>query len=252
MKFKLSVIAASILLSANAAAETNPFTGTRIETEQTKAQLELQQEKNKLAKENLEAKRIEFQIKHSDKVMTADLKKILSPPGAAGVSMPGFPDDGALPKPKSKTAAKPVPKPAPDPAAGMMEAMVGMFGEALSGAPGAGMGRKSMPVSFAPKLVAVMDNGRERVAVIESGGEATTVAVGESMGIGVVTEIGDDMVVVGGKNLYLDKAVVASNNPDAHDPASLTGGKSPSGSPSSPVPPGAIYPPGFQPGVQIR
>lgn len=241
MKFKLSLIAAAVMFSAVAHAETNPFTGARVETEQVKAKLELQREKNALSKEELEAKRIEFQAKHADKVMLADLNKMLAPtPGAYPSALDSLPM--AAPAGK-KPAAKPSVKP-----------VIDLDGQMAGLADGAAVTprvivQKPAQVSWSPKLVAVLDNRRERLAVIESGGEATTVAVGDRMAIGVVTEIGEGSVTVGGKTLLVDRTTVALNNPDAQDPASLTGGRVPGGGGSPAAPGGGIRPPGFQPGL---
>lgn len=244
MKLKLSMIATAILFSANVQADTNPFTGTSVETEQVRSQLELQREKNSLSKEELEAKRLQFQAKHSEKVMMADLKKMLAPPASA--RMPGdYPSDSALPGKAKKPAAKP-----PAEMGALVDAMAGAFAGMTGGAPGMARGPRSAQVSWAPKLVAVMDNGRERVAVVESGGEATTVAVGDRMAMGDVTDIGEGSITIGGKVLVIDKAVVAMNNPDAQDAASLTGGKSPTNPFGAPaMGGGGIMPTGFQPGM---
>lgn len=238
MKFPLSTIAALIALSTSAIAETNPFTGVSVETEQVRAQLELQREKNNLSKEQLEAKRIEFQTKHSEKVLMADLRKTLSPPGSSvAMMLDGLPTAGEGPGKKSTAipARKVLPK--PEKALDNLD----LSGLGLAARPTEG---RSMPVSWAPKLVAVMDTGRGRIATIESGGEATTVAVGDRMGMGAVSEIGDAFVTVGGRTLYLDRAVIATNNPDVQDAASLTGGKAPT-KPSILPPAGAILPPDF-------
>lgn len=236
MKFKLTAVTAMIVLSTSATAETNPFTGISVETEQIRAQLELQREKNSLSKEQLEAKRIEFQTKHSDKVLMADLRKTLTPQGSSvAMMLDGLATAGDRPGKPPASARKVMPKPEKIPAS--LEAP----GLALDMRAPQG---RSMTVSWAPKLVAVMDTGRGRIATIESGGEATTVEVGDRMAIGAVSEIGDGFVVVGGRTLYLDKTVIATNNPDVQDAASLTGGKAPT-RPTGIPPMGAILPPDF-------
>lgn len=248
MKFTLSTIAVLVLVSTQAHAEnieTNPFTGARVETEQIRAQLEYQREKNSLSKEKLEEKRIEFQTKHAEKVMLADLKKMLAPTGSAAVLPGNYPAESALP-PKAGSK-KAITKPGSGKPDDVIGAMDGAFMGMTDGATAMAGTSRSAPVSWSPKLVAVMDNGRGRVAVIESGGEATTVSVGDSMAIGEVTDIGDNSVTIGGKTLVIDKTVVALNNPDSQNPASLTGGKAPTG-PTSPMQ-GGIAPPGFQPGL---
>ena len=238
MKFTLSTIAALLVLSTSASAETNPFTGVSVETEQVRAQLELQREKNNLSKEQLEAKRIEFQSKHSEKVLMADLRKTLSPPGSSlAMMLDGLPTAGD--GPGKRPAPSPARKALPKPEKALENLEVGGLG--LAARPSEG---RSMPVSWAPKLVAVMDTGRGRIATIEAGGEATTVAVGDRIAIGAVSEIGDASVTVGGRTLYLDRGVIATNNPDVQDAASLTGGKAPTKAGGLP-PPGAILPPDF-------
>lgn len=142
-------------------------------------------------------------------------------------------------RPAKPAAPRPEPKPLPK-----VDSEIAGLDVPLLGAAHRSKAGKSMPVSWAPKLVAVMDTGRGRIATIESGGEATTVAVGDRMAIGAISEIGAEFVIVGGKTLYLDQGVIAMSNPDAQDPASLTGGKAPTKQGGMP-PTGPIMPPGF-------
>ncbi len=194
MKLKLSLIAASVMMavSASALAEVNPFTGTRVETEKVKSETDLQSAKNNLSEERLKAQRLAFQAKNVDKVMAADLKKLLTPPGSAFA--PGnFPPVASLPGnvPNIRTKA-----PAPT--------------EKLVAAPPV-----RAQVSRVPKLSAVMDSGSGPIAVIEAGGQSVAAAVGDDTSVGKVTAITASSVTVGGRVIHLDPEILAMKNPDA-------------------------------------
>lgn len=233
MKSKIALVMYFAAAAGTAHAEVNPFTGVKVETEQVKGQIELQREKNSLSKEQIEARRLEFQAKNVDKVMEAELRKMLNPPGSGGAG--NFNQDPLMQALAKKPAPPKVEPPKVDPMVDMPFMPRGME----MGGP------KSMPVSQAPKLVMVLDNGHTKQAVVEHLGQAHTVRVGDSTPLGTVSSIDRDAIMIGGKKMTLDKTVVAINNPDAQDPGSMGGGKVQGGQPA--ILPG--MPPGARPGV---
>lgn len=233
MKSKIAFFMCLAAAAGVAQAEVNPFTGARTETEQVKGLIELQREKNNLSKEKLEARRIEFQTKNVDKVMEVELRKLLTPPGGGGV---GSFNQDPLMQSLAKRQAQPKAEPAKvAPPADPMPIMLRGMGSPTS-----------VPVSQAPKLVMVMDNGQTTQAVVEHLGQAHTVRVGDRTPLGAVSSIDRDSITIGGKKMAIDKAVVALNNPDAQDTASMGGGKSAAGQ-AMPTPVG--MPPGARTGV---
>lgn len=229
MKSKIAFALCLATVAGVAQAEVNPFTGTRVETERVKGETELQREKNILSKEQIEAQRLAFQAKNVDKVMEAELRKMLTPPGGGSMNLNQDPLLQSL-------AKKPAPKKVEPPKA---EAPVDPMAFAMRGMGGA----KSVSVSQAPKLVMVLDNGQTKQAVVEHLGQSHTVRVGDSTPLGVVSSIGKDAITIGGKKMALDKSVIAINNPDAQNAGSMGGGKVPGGAGLSPqigMPPGAM------------
>lgn len=235
MKSKVAIFVcfAAAAGAAHAQAEFNPFTGARVETEQVKGLIELQREKNNLAKEKLEARRLDFQTKNVDKVLQVELRKLIAPAGSSGMSnfnqdplLQGLAQRQAKPKVEQLKGEQPA-----DPMPIVLR--------------GAG-GPQSVPVSQVPKLVMVMDNGQTKRAVVEHLGQAHTVRVGDRTPLGTVSAIEKDAITIGGKKMTIDKTVVAINNPDAQNNASMGGGKAPN---TQGMPDMTGMPPGIRTGL---
>lgn len=200
----------------------NPFTGVAVEKEQLKRQVDVQREMNNLSKEKLESARIDFQLKNVDKIMRAEMNKMLS--SAAPVSMPGEPLTQVIPPRQTKQGKPKVLK----------------MDHPAETAPGFS---PAPPVPSQPRLVMVLDDGRSRIAVIEHIGQTHNVRTGDATPLGQVSSIENDSVVIGGNRLSIDKMVVAVNNPDIQDVGSMGGGKSPSGIAMRGMPQQGMLPP---------
>lgn len=233
MRSKIALVMCIAAAAGTAQAEINPFTGAKVETEQVKGQIELQREKNNLSKEQIEARRLEFQAKNVDKVMEAELRKMITPPGGG---MGNFNQDPLLQSLAKKQAPPKIEPP-----------KIELADDAMPFMPRGMGGAKSIPVSQAPKLVMVLDNGQTKQAVIEHLGQAHTVRVGDNTPLGNVSSIDKDAIMIGGKKMMIDKTVVAINNPDAQDPGSMGGGKTQGGQGMATPPQG--MPPGARTGV---
>lgn len=218
--------------------DVNPYSGTYVEIERAKTQIELTHLQATLADEATKKATAQYMQSNSDKLAKAALAIKLKEGGGAGGAA-GYPrTEIEMANPggvhgrtaKSKKAAR-SPKAQPVMA----------------------MPSSPAPVVSGPALTAVIDRGTDRVAVIDTGSGVINARVGDAIaGIGVIKEIDARSIKTGSGNVLSMKSQVAMADVDKQAVGAAetggTGGKPPKSMAPVTLPPPSFPSFGGQPG----